>query len=91
MLTKADKRRGRGATDRVERQVHAALERAGCLAHSRVVRTSAKSRLGRDEMWRLLKRVVLPDDLGGDPLDIPLPGEPPPEAATQDATGSKAA
>ena len=53
VLTKADKRRGRGATDRVERQVHAALARAGCLAHSHVVRTSAKSRLGRDEMWRL--------------------------------------
>lgn len=91
VLTKADKRRGRGATDRVERQVRAALERAGCLAHSRVVRTSAKSRLGRDEMWRLLKRVVLPDDPAGDPLDIPLPGEPPPEEATQDATGSQAA
>jgi len=42
-------------------------------------------------MWRLLKRVVLPDDPAGDPLDIPLPGEPPPEEATQDATGSQAA
>ena len=65
MLTKADKRRGRGATDRVERQVHAALERAGCLAHSHVVRTSAKSRLGRDEMWRLHKLTLT--------LPLPLP------------------
>lgn len=64
VLTKADKRRGRGSTDKAEREVRAALELAGCLAHTRVVRTSAKSRLGRDEMWRLLKRVVLP----GDPL-----------------------
>ena len=62
VLTKADKRRGRGSTDRAEREVRAALGRAGCLAHTRVVRTSAKSRLGRDEMWRLLKCVVLPDD-----------------------------
>ena len=61
MLTKADKRRGRGATDRVERQVHAALERAGCLAHSHVVRTSAKSRLGRDEMWRLPNLTLTPN------------------------------
>ena len=65
VLTKADKRRGRGATDRVERQVHAALERAGCLAHSHVVRTSAKSRLGRDEMWRLHKLTLT--------LPLPLP------------------
>ena len=79
VLTKADKRRGRGSTDRAERDVRAALERAVCLAHTCVVRTSAKSRLGRDEMWRLLKCVVLPDVLPDD-SDDPLPA---PHSATE--------
>ena len=62
VLTKVDKRRKRGATERAERAVRDALERAGCPAQTRVLRTSAKSRLGRDEVWRLLRCVVLPGE-----------------------------
>ena len=65
MLTKVDKKRGRGGTQKAEREVRGALERAGCLARTRVVQTSAKSRLGRDEMWKLMRCVVLPDEAGG--------------------------
>ena len=48
--------------ERAERAVRDALERAGCPAQTRVLRTSAKSRLGRDEVWRLLRCVVLPGE-----------------------------
>ena len=59
VLTKMDKRGGKGAAAS-ERKVRRALEQAGCKADVRVVYTSSKSRLGRDDMWRVMRRVVLP-------------------------------
>ena len=43
-------------------QVHSALATAGVVAEPILVPTSAKSRLGRDAVWRLLRCVVLDDD-----------------------------
>ena len=63
VLTKMDKRGGRAA-DAAEAKARAALEQAGCLARTRLVRTSAKSRLGRDAMWGAMRRVVLADEEG---------------------------
>ena len=59
VLTKMDKRGGKGAAES-ERKVRRALEQAGCRADVRVVYTSSKSRLGRDDMWRVMRPVVLP-------------------------------
>jgi len=61
VLTKMDKRGGKGAAES-ERKVRRALEKAGCRADIRVVCTSAKSRLGRDDMWRVMRPVVLPGE-----------------------------
>ena len=43
-------------------QVRSALAEAGVVAEPILVPTSAKSRLGRDAVWRLLRCVVLDDD-----------------------------
>lgn len=59
-LTKSDKGKGRGfdgARDAVER----AVRETGCPSPVAIVATSAKSKAGRHDMWRLLRRVLLPD------------------------------
>jgi len=60
VFTKADKLNGK-----VDRKVEEATRRAvletGCLLDSAPVKTSAKSKLGRHDMWRMLRPVMLPE------------------------------
>jgi ribosome biogenesis GTP-binding protein YsxC/EngB len=58
VLTKADKCSPK-ALRRTERALRRAVDEVGCPEPRGVVRTSAKSKAGRDSMWRLMRRLVL--------------------------------
>lgn len=58
VLTKADKNEGKVKRE-VLNQVRQAMAFAGCPPDARLVPTSSKSRMGRDELWRQLRGVML--------------------------------
>ena len=64
VLTKSDKG-GPAAIKRVRLAVEKAVASSGCPAPAGIVATSAKSKGGRHEMWRLMRRVVLDDRARG--------------------------
>ena len=66
VLTKMDKRGGKLRPE-VRERVERALRESGAPADAPQLATSAKSRLGRDAVWRLLKCVALPDSDTTDP------------------------
>ena len=57
VLTKADKNDGRVSSRTVD-QVRRALESAGCPAATPLVPSSAKTRMGREAVWMLLREVM---------------------------------
>jgi len=57
-LTKSDKSGPKGIK-RVENAVQRAVEKTGCPVPVGLVTTSSKSKGGRADMWRLMRRVVL--------------------------------
>ena len=62
VLTKMDKRGGKLRPE-VRERILRALAESGCPPDAPRVATSAKSRLGRDAVWRLMRCVTLPDDV----------------------------
>lgn len=61
ILTKADKNDGKVKRE-VLNQVRQAFISAGCPPDSPMVPTSAKSKFGRDDVWRVLRGVMLGED-----------------------------
>lgn len=59
ILTKADKRDGQ--LERATLLVQRALQQAGCAIGAPILATSSVTRLGRDQVWRLLRRVADPE------------------------------
>ncbi|KAL1514786.1 hypothetical protein AB1Y20_003872 [Prymnesium parvum] len=61
ILTKVDKRKGKAKAN-VYASVMDAVEKFGCDIGDRIIQTSARTKLGRADAWRLLRPVVLPSD-----------------------------
>lgn len=61
VLTKADKNDGKVKAE-VLNQVRQAFISAGCPPDSPMVPTSAKSKYGRDDVWRVMRRVMLGEE-----------------------------